>query len=111
MQGRPLPNNLAVGTAIFDLIGRDSSELIRSGIANAVAAGLYCVHLNFSKMGKKVWNILEGRPVELNILTSGEMAIALIEMARDKGEFAQLRCGQHSIGDCDTQHRCKALHV
>src|SRR5690606_27828967 len=46
----------------------------------------------------------EARPVELDVLPRGEVAVTAVISARDMGELAQLPRGQRTIGHGDTQH-------
>ena len=91
MERRPLPENLGIGARIDDLIGRGSGEMIGGDVADAVARRLDGVHLDAGEILKNVGNVLQRRPVELEVLAGGEVAVAAIVFPRDEGEHAQLR--------------------
>ena len=62
------------------------------------------MHLDAGEFGQNVRHVLQRRPVELQVLPRGEMAIAAIIFARDLGELAQLARRQRAIGHGDAQH-------
>ena len=90
MQRRPLADQLAPRTRIDDLVGGDAGERIAGGVAHAVAGGLDRVHLDPGELGEDLRNVLEARPVELDVLPGGEVAVAAVVLAGDVGERAQL---------------------
>jgi hypothetical protein len=69
------------------------------------------VHLHGRKLRENVRYVLEARPVVLQILARGEMAIAAVITAGDRSERAQLLRGEKSIGDRDAQHGRVALNI
>jgi hypothetical protein len=72
------------------MIGRD--------VADAIAARLQRVHLDGGEIGQDVRHVDQLRPVELDVLPRGEMAVALVVFARDVGEHAQLPRRQRAVG-------------
>ena len=54
---------------------------------------------------------VELRPVELQVLARGEVAVAAVVGARDVGELAHLPRGQRAVGDGDAQHVGVQLQV
>ena len=51
------------------------------------------------------------RPVELDVLARGEVAVAAVVLARDVRQHAQLRRRQQAVGNRHAQHRRVALDV
>ena len=82
MQGRPLACDLAPNAWIFDLTLSGAGVLIRRDVADAVPAGLNRVHLDFGELGKNIRRLFQLRPVVLNILACGEVAVACRSGAR-----------------------------
>ena len=58
MKGAPLTQDLAPGTWIQNLIGRDAGEVIAGDVAHTIAAGLDGVHLHLSQCRQNVGRIL-----------------------------------------------------
>ena len=85
------------------MVGRD--------VADAVAAGLDGMHLDARQIGQDIGHALERRPVELDVLARGEMAVAAIVGARDVRQHAQLPGRQQAVRNRDPQHRREALDV
>ena len=104
MLRRPLPQDLAIGARIRDLVGGDAGEMIGRDVADAIARGLDRVHLDAGEFGQNVGRVLQRGPVELHVLPRREMAVAAIVLARDLGELAQLPGIQRAIGNRDAQH-------
>ncbi len=111
MERRPLPQDLAPDEGVDDLVLRHAGEMIGRDVAEAVARGLDGVHLHRGQLGEDLGHLLEARPVELQVLAGGEVAVAAVVAARDVGEFAQLPRRQDSVGNRDAQHRRIALDV
>ncbi|MNH34896.1 hypothetical protein D3C79_955300 [compost metagenome] len=57
------------------------------------------------------WRIGQARPVELDVLPGGEVAVALVIGAGHIGQLAQLHCAQGAIGDGHAQHVAVQLQV
>jgi len=111
MERRPLPEQLRVGARVDELVPGDAGEVIRGDVAHAVAAGLNGVHLNARELCQNVRHVLEPGPVELDVLTCGEVAVASVILAADVRQLAQLRRGQQSVRDRDAKHRSVLLDV
>ena len=62
------------------------------------------MHLDAGELGQDVGRVLQRRPVVLQVLPRGEMAVAAIVFARDVGELAQLLRIQRAVGHGDAQH-------
>src|SRR6202790_3837008 len=62
MERRPLPNDLAPGPRVLELIRRNSRQMIRGGVADAVAAGLNGVHLDGPELGQNAGTSLKLGP-------------------------------------------------
>ena len=85
-----MPQDLGIGARVLDLVGGCASEMVRRHVADAVAGGLQGVHLDAGEFFENLRNVFQRRPVELDILARGEMAVTLVVAARDMGELAQL---------------------
>ncbi len=90
VRGGPLPDQLAPGARIGDLVRRSARERVGRGVADGVARSLDGVHLHARQMIKHVWNIHQRRPVVLDVLACGEMAVTAIIRTRHIGERTQL---------------------
>ncbi len=104
VQRRPLPQDLGIGARIDDLVGAGAGEVIGGDVADAVAGGLDGVHLDLGQTIENVGDVLQRRPVELEVLARGEMAVAAVVPARDRGERPELRRIERAIGNGDPQH-------
>ena len=91
--------------------GAIAGVLVRSDIAQAVAAGLDRVHLDLGEPRQDVGGFFQPDPVELNVLACREMAIAAIVLTRDCGERAQLPRRQQPVGNRNPQHRRVPLQI
>ena len=69
------------------------------------------MHLDPGELGQDLRNVLEARPVELDVLAGREVAIAAVILAGDMGERAKLGAGQEAVGDRHPQHRRMLLNV
>ena len=104
VEGRPLADDLRPGTAILQLVRGGTGERVGGDIADAIARGLDGVHLDRGQLVQNVRNIGQGRPVVLDIGARGEMAIALVILAGDAAEHAQLGTVHRAIGNGDAEH-------
>ena len=111
MVGRPLPQQLRRRPRILDLVGRGAGEMVRGDVADAVAAGLDRVHLDVGQRVEDVRHVAQLRPVELDVLPRGEVAVALVPALGDHRELAQLARVQRAVGDRDPQHVGVELQV
>ena len=111
MNGRPLANNFTPGAGIFNLVTGNTGKLVCGGVANTVTAGLDCVHLHRGQFRQDIWNLLEHRPVELDVLAGSEVYIALVIGSADLGNLADLAAGHHSVGNRNPQHGRQALDI
>src|SRR5258705_14741 len=78
--------------------------MIGGDVANAVAAGLHAVHFHFGKLDQHVGDLRKLRPVQLQILPRGEVAVAAIVFARDGAELPQLAGRQCAVRYGDGEH-------
>ena len=69
------------------------------------------MHLHLGELGEDLGDVLEARPVELQVLARAEVAIAAVVAACDAREPAQLGRGKEAVGDRDAQHRRVPLDV
>ncbi len=111
MQRRPLPQHLAPGPRILELVVGRRRERVGGDVAHAIAAGLDAMHLHLGQRGEDVGDIDELDPVELKVLPGGEVAVAAIEAPADHGELAQLARAQHAIRNGDAEHIGVKLEV
>jgi hypothetical protein len=88
MESRPLPDELAPDKGVDDLVGRHTGEVIGGDVADAVARGLDRVHLHAGELAQDVGDPLQARPVELQVLPGGKMAVAAVVLASHRGELA-----------------------
>ncbi len=111
VERRPLPKDLGIGPRIGDLVARGAGEMVGGDVSDAVARGLDRVHLDRGEMGEDVRDVLERRPVELEVLPGREMAVAAVVLPRDEGEHAELHRVQRAVGHRDPQHVGVELQV
>ena len=104
VQRRPLADDLGIDARVLDLVRRDTGVLVGGDVANAVAARLDGVHLDFRQFLKNIRRFGEAWPIELNVLPRREMPVSLIVAPGDMGEPAELHRRQHAIGHGDAQH-------
>ena len=78
--------------------------MVRCHIANAIAGRLDGVHLDLRQRLQNVRNIAQFRPVILDVLTRGKMAITLVPALRNIGQLPHLGAVQSAVGHCDAQH-------
>ena len=90
MKRRPLPQDLGIRARISELVGSGTGEMIGSHIADAVARGLDRMHLHTCQILENVGDVAKLRPVVLDVLPSGEMAIAAVILAGDMGKHPHL---------------------
>jgi hypothetical protein len=111
MERRPLPEDLAVGPRILELVARHAGQRIAGDVPDAVPARLDRVHLHARELVEDVGHVDQRRPVELHVLPRGEVRVAAIVAPRDLGELPQLGRGQEAVGDRDPQHVRVELEV
>jgi len=99
------------GAWVDDLVRSDTGEVVTGHVADAVAAGLDRIHLDFGQLGEDVGDGHERRPVELQVLAGREVAIAAVVRAGDVRERAQLAGREQTVRDRDAQHRRVLLEV
>ena len=104
VQRRPLPEDLGIGPGIGDLVGGAAGEMIGGDVADAVPRGLDGVHLDRGEVLEDVGDVLQRRPMELQVLARGEVAVAAVVFPRDEGEHPQLLRVQRPVGDRNPQH-------
>src|SRR5690606_15720707 len=92
-------------------IRRNTGELVGSGVADTVAAGLNSMHLNRRQLGQNVWHIFQVRPVKLDVLPRGYMAITLVVLASNVRKLSQLGAIEHAVGHRNTEHGGHALNI
>ena len=111
VQRRPLANQLAPRARVFNFVSGRAGQMVGGDVAHAVSAGLNRMHANFGEARQNLRHIREFRPVELDVLARGKVAETSVKVARDFGEFAELRAAQHAVGNRHAQHVGVALLV
>ena len=111
MVGRPLADQLGRRARILDLVGRGAGEMVGGDVADAVAAGLDRVHVDVGQRLEDVRHVPELRPVELDVLPRGEVAVALVPALGDHRQLPQLQRVQRAVRDGDAQHVGVQLQV
>ena len=104
MVGGPLAQKLGIGAGIGDLIGRRSGEMVGGDVPHAIARGLNGVHFHIRQCAKDRGHVGQHRPVELDVLPGGEVAIALVIRVGDVGKLAHLVRRNRAIRNGDPQH-------
>ncbi len=111
VERRPLAEDLRVGARVGDLVGGDAGEMVGGDVADAVAGGLDAVHLHLGQLLQDVGHVLQLRPVELQVLSRGEVAVALVVFARDMRQHPHLPRVQRAVGHGDAEHVGVELQV
>ena len=62
------------------------------------------MHLDLGQRVEDVGHVAQLRPVELDVLPGGEMAVAVVPAVGDHRQLAQLPRVQRAVGDRDAQH-------
>ena len=104
MVGGPLAQKLGIGAGVFDFIGSRACEMIRCDVTHAVARGLDGVHLDIGQRGQDRRHIGQFRPVELDVLPGGEVAIALVPGVGNHGQLPHLMRADGAIRNGHAQH-------
>ena len=108
---RPLAEELGVGAGIDDLVAGNAREMIGGDVAHAISAGLDGVHLHAGELGQDVGDVLQPRPVELDVLARSEVAVTSVILPADVRQLSKLPGRKKAIGNGDTQHRRILLDV
>jgi dissimilatory sulfite reductase (desulfoviridin) alpha/beta subunit len=111
VEGAPLADDFAIRARVHQLVGGHAGKLVRGGVADAIARGLDGVHFHLGQLGQDVGHGFQRRPVELQILAGGEVAVATVVSAGNVRQLAHLARGQHAVGHRHAQHRRMALHI
>ena len=121
VQRAPLAQQFAVRARVDLLVGGDAGQRVAGDIADAVAAGLDAVHVDFGQQVHDVGGARQRDPVELQVLPRAEVAEAAafagqagvlqVEVACNARQLAQLPAGQPAIGHGHAQHGRMPLHV
>ena len=77
MQGAPLPQDFSKGAGVHDFIHRHTRAFVGGDVANAVATGLNAVHVHGGQEVHHVSAFLQRNPVVLQVLSGGEVGIAM----------------------------------
>ena len=88
MGGRPLPQHFADRTRIVIFISGHTGKMIGRYIADAIATRLDAMHADIGKQIQNFRYITQFRPIELQILPRGKMAITMIIPFTDQRQLA-----------------------
>ena len=102
--GGPLAQQFGIGARVGDLIRGGTGEMVGRHVADRVARGLNGVHPNLGQRVQHIRHVVQLGPVVLDVLTGGEVAIALVPLFSQQSQLTHLRAGQRAIGNGDTQH-------
>ena len=101
---RPLPDPLRIRPGVGDLIQGSAGKMIGGDVANGITTGLDSVHIELSQRLQNVRGINQARPIKLDVLPGGEVAIALVPALGNICQPAQLGSRQRAIGYGHAQH-------
>ncbi len=104
VQGRELADRLGPDAGVVDLLGRRAGARVGCDVAHAVAGGLHRMQVDLGQRIEDVRHVAQLDPVQLQVRTRGEVAVALVPGAGDVGELAQLPHIQRAVGNGDAQH-------
>ena len=111
VKARPLPQQFGIGARIDDLVGGGPGVLVRTDVADAIAAGLDRVHFDFGQLGQQIGRLIELDPVVLDVLAGREVTVAAIVLVGDIAQRAHLRRAERAIRNGDAQHIGVELQV
>ena len=134
VQRAPLAHDFGIGPGVDDLVGGDAGQRVAGDVADAIAAGLDAVHVDRGQQVHDIGALVERNPVELHVLTGGEVAIThrqvrraqfglgfagvlvdgcagLVVLAGNLRQYPQLPAGQFAVRHGHTQHGRVALDV
>ncbi|MNE03939.1 hypothetical protein D3C80_964590 [compost metagenome] len=109
--GGPLAQDLGMHPWIDHFIGGGAGKMVGGHVANAVAAGLDAMQVGIGQHREDLGRVGEMRPIELDVLASGEVAVAFIVGAGHIGQLAQLHGAERAIGNGHAQHVAMQLQV
>ena len=85
--------------------------MVCGDIADRIAAGLNGMHIQIGKRVENIGRIDQFRPVKLDVLSRGEVAVSLVPPLRDVRQSAHLLRRQRPIGNSNTEHVSVQLQV
>ncbi len=94
--------------SVDDLVVRDTREWAACHIADHIAACSFGRESNPVESIHDLRNRLDGEPVELNVLSSGDVCQVARVGPRDVGDHTKLRCGDDPVGHPDAHHEVVA---
>ena len=107
----PLTDQFGHSAWIGNFISGSTREMIRSDIADGVARCLDRVHFYGPKFVEHIGNIAQLRPIVLDVLARGEMAISLVILVREMREHIHLSAVERAIRNGHTQHVSVKLQI
>ena len=87
MVGRPLPDQFSHRPRIGNLIRGSSCKMIRRHVPDRVAGGLGRMEPNFGQRIQHIRHIAQLRPIVLNVLPRGEMAVSPVPFLSQKRQL------------------------
>ena len=109
--GGPLTQQFSHGARIDQFVRRGAGEMVGGHVADGVARRLDGVQANFTQCVQHIGDIGQLGPVVLDVLTGGEVAVALVPLFGQQSQLAHLVRRQGAVGDRDTQHVGVQLQV
>ncbi len=91
MECGPLTDDFRHDARIANFVGSDTGKVICGHVTHAVARGLDGVHLHGGELGEDLGHVCQLRPVELQVLARGKVAVAAVVAAREVVERAQAK--------------------
>ncbi|MNV55075.1 hypothetical protein D3C71_1472980 [compost metagenome] len=111
MHGRPLTQDFRIRTRIGDLVCGGAREMVGGHVANAVTRGLQRMHFHACQFGEDIGRVGQARPVVLDVLAGGEVAVTPVIFAGDMGQHPHLLRIQRAVGNGDAQHIGMELEI
>ena len=82
VQRAPLTQNFCIGPRVDHFINGYARQFIGGDVANAIATGLNAVHVHGGQEVHHIGRLIQWNPVELNVLTGGEVTVAFNKAGR-----------------------------
>ncbi len=89
---------------VVQFVGGDAGERAAGDVASHIAAGAFAAEADGFERVDDFGNRFDGKPVELNILTDGNIGDAASVALGETGDGAELMRGQQAIGHGDAHH-------
>ncbi len=90
VESGPLSDEFCDGSWVFDFVFDDACPVVCGDISDAISAGLECVHFDVGEGIEDICDFGKFWPVELDILSCGEVTVAFVVGIGDEGEGVEL---------------------